>query len=128
MDLCKTELTGGLWSNLYDSTKMYMLSVDQKRRRRYFVSNDQKTPPHSNDLPSTPHLPAMIMRHKRFIIFLAVSLVLVTNTVVFDVRASSSPEHTLPTDPFGTYLIPSGTHIRGQLTWPQLAYSGPVFT
>jgi len=52
MDLCKTELTGGLWFNLYDSTKMYMLSVDQKRRWRYLVSIDQKTPPHNNDLHS----------------------------------------------------------------------------
>jgi len=64
-------------------------------------------------MTSTPYFPAMIMRHKRFIIFLAVSLVLVTISVSFNARASSSPEHTLPIDPFGTYLIPSGTHIRG---------------
>ena len=55
----------------------------------------------------------MISRHTRSIIILIVSFVLATNSVFFDIRADSSPEHTLPTDTFGTYLIPSGTHIRG---------------
>jgi len=55
----------------------------------------------------------MILRHTRSIIILFVSFVLATNIVFFDVRADNSTEHTAPTDPFGTYLIPSGTDIRG---------------
>ncbi len=56
----------------------------------------------------------MISRQSRYalVAILIVSFILTANALVH-VYAKGHTENTPPTDPFGTYLIPSGSHIRG---------------
>ena len=56
----------------------------------------------------------MIVRLSRsaFFVILVISLMLIVNTLI-PVKAEESVEHTMPTDPFGTYLIAHGGQIRG---------------
>ena len=56
----------------------------------------------------------MISRQSRYIltVILIVSFILTANALVH-VYAEGHTEHALPTDPFGTYLIPSGSQIKG---------------
>ena len=56
----------------------------------------------------------MILRQARYAFLVILTISFALSTYIFwDVRAAASTEHALPTDPFGTYLISSGSHVRG---------------
>ena len=56
----------------------------------------------------------MLLRQARYAFLVILVIGFAFSAYVFtNVRAAVATEHTLPADPFGTYLIPSGSHVRG---------------